>query len=72
MIFRIASVLGLLAMIAGILALLCLRSLFHPLFAVILVQAAALLIIWGPLVFGWRSFHFTANPTRGGLVTTGP
>jgi protein-S-isoprenylcysteine O-methyltransferase Ste14 len=73
MIFRIASVLGLLAMIAGILALLWLRSLFHLFFLVILLQAAAaLLIIWARLLFGWRSFHFAANPTRGGLVTTGP
>jgi protein-S-isoprenylcysteine O-methyltransferase Ste14 len=33
---------------------------------------AALLMIWARLTFGIRSFHGTANPTTGGLVTTGP
>jgi protein-S-isoprenylcysteine O-methyltransferase Ste14 len=34
--------------------------------------AAGLLWIWARLTFGLRSFHYTANPTAGGLVTTGP
>ena len=33
---------------------------------------AALLMIWARLTFGMRSFHLAANPTAGGLVTTGP
>jgi len=33
---------------------------------------AALLMFWARLTFGIRSFHGTANPTVGGLVTTGP
>jgi protein-S-isoprenylcysteine O-methyltransferase Ste14 len=33
---------------------------------------AALLMLWARLTFGIRSFHGTANPTAGGLVTTGP
>jgi protein-S-isoprenylcysteine O-methyltransferase Ste14 len=33
---------------------------------------AALLMIWARLTFGMRSFHATANPTSGGLVTAGP
>ncbi|HSU92957.1 MAG TPA: isoprenylcysteine carboxylmethyltransferase family protein [Gemmatimonadaceae bacterium] len=33
---------------------------------------AALLMLWARLTFGMRSFHATANPTAGGLVTTGP
>jgi protein-S-isoprenylcysteine O-methyltransferase Ste14 len=33
---------------------------------------AALLMIWARVKFGIRSFHGTANPTAGGLVTTGP
>jgi protein-S-isoprenylcysteine O-methyltransferase Ste14 len=37
------------------------------------VQAgAAVLMIWARLTFGLRSFHAAANPTAGGLVTTGP
>jgi protein-S-isoprenylcysteine O-methyltransferase Ste14 len=33
---------------------------------------AALLMIWARVTFGMRSFHYAANPTEGGLVTTGP
>ena len=34
--------------------------------------AAAALLLWARITFGWRSFHATANPTSGGLVTRGP
>jgi protein-S-isoprenylcysteine O-methyltransferase Ste14 len=34
--------------------------------------AAILLMVWARLTFGLRSFHYAANPTEGGLVTTGP
>ena len=33
---------------------------------------AVMLMIWGRLTFGLRSFHAAANPTAGGLVTRGP
>jgi protein-S-isoprenylcysteine O-methyltransferase Ste14 len=33
---------------------------------------AASLMIWARLTFGLRSFHYAANPTAGGLVTSGP
>lgn len=33
---------------------------------------AAALMLWARLIFGLRSFHAAANPTAGGLVTTGP
>src|SRR4051794_18856351 len=33
---------------------------------------AGLLMLWARLTFGLRSFHGTANPTAGGLITTGP
>lgn len=33
--------------------------------------AAALLMIWARMTFGARSFHAAANPTKGGLVTSG-
>jgi protein-S-isoprenylcysteine O-methyltransferase Ste14 len=29
-------------------------------------------VIWARVTFGRRSFHLPANPTEGGLVTTGP
>ena len=34
--------------------------------------AATLLMLWARLSFGVRSFHATADPTVGGLVTKGP
>jgi protein-S-isoprenylcysteine O-methyltransferase Ste14 len=34
--------------------------------------AAGALMLWARLTFGARSFHAGANPTGGGLVTTGP
>ena len=33
---------------------------------------AVALLIWARITFGLRSFHPAANPTAGGLVTTGP
>ncbi len=33
---------------------------------------AAVLMLWARVTFGTRSFHAAANPTAGGLVTTGP
>lgn len=43
----------------------------HP--AVIAIQvAAAVLMLAARITFGRRSFHAAANPTEGGLVTTGP
>jgi len=38
-----------------------------------LVQLGAVaLMIWARVTFGGRSFHASADPTEGGLVTTGP
>jgi protein-S-isoprenylcysteine O-methyltransferase Ste14 len=34
--------------------------------------AAGLLMLWARVTFGERSFHAAADPTEGGLVTTGP
>lgn len=48
-------------------------SLFGRGFIAIAMQGlAALLMLWARLTFGRRSFHAAANPTKGGLVTTGP
>lgn len=33
---------------------------------------AILLMVWARITFGMRSFHAAANPTEGGLVTSGP
>ena len=37
-----------------------------------LQAAGILLMLWARATFGLRSFHYAANPTAGGLVTTGP
>jgi protein-S-isoprenylcysteine O-methyltransferase Ste14 len=67
------SVLGYLVMVGGIIGLLFTRSLLSPSPFVIVPQVAATaLMIWARVTFGRRSFHFAANPTAGGLVTTGP
>ena len=34
--------------------------------------AAIVLVVWARFTFGFRSFHFAANPTPGPLVTSGP
>jgi protein-S-isoprenylcysteine O-methyltransferase Ste14 len=48
-------------------------SLFASGYIPIAVQlAAVLLMIWARYTFGRRSFHAGADPTEGGLVTTGP
>ena len=67
------SVVGYLAMVGGLLGLILSRKLFSPSPFVLAPQAAAvLLLLWARFTFGRRSFHAAANPTEGGLVTTGP
>jgi protein-S-isoprenylcysteine O-methyltransferase Ste14 len=49
----------------------------HALFAarpgLVVVQVlAVLLVVWARITFGMRSLHYAANPTDGGLVTSGP
>jgi len=70
---RALSVIGYLAMAGGFLGLLITRGVLSPSALVIVPQAAAVvLMVWARIAFGRRSFHFAANPTEGGLVTTGP
>jgi protein-S-isoprenylcysteine O-methyltransferase Ste14 len=40
--------------------------------AIALQLIAVALMVWARVTFGRRSFHAAANPTAGGLVTTGP
>jgi protein-S-isoprenylcysteine O-methyltransferase Ste14 len=68
-----ASIAGFVAMVAAIVGLFYVRALFSPSPIVIGVQLAAVgLMVWARITFGRRSFHATADPTAGGLVTTGP
>src|SRR5438093_9923655 len=67
------SLAGYLGMMAGLLILIFGRGLFSASPLVIALQAGALLLfLWARITFGRRSFHLAANPTEGGLVTTGP
>ena len=70
---RTLSLAGLMLMVAGIAGLFYEHALFSPAPLAIAVQAAAIaLMIWARITFGRRSFHAAADPTSGGLVTTGP
>lgn len=60
-------------LILAIAALIYTQSLFgHGPVSIGFQIAAFLLMVWSRVTFGRRSFHFAANPTAGGLVTTGP
>lgn len=70
---KLISLLGLMAMVAALAGLWVGHALFSPKAFVIIPQLAAVsLMIWARVTFGMRSFHASANPTAGGLVTTGP
>jgi protein-S-isoprenylcysteine O-methyltransferase Ste14 len=40
--------------------------------AIIIQVLSVLLMLWARFTFGFRSFHASANPTEGGLITSGP
>lgn len=69
----VLSIGGLTLAVAGLLLLLVTRQLlsWNPL--TIAIQVLAIVLwAWARRTFGLRSFHAAANPTAGGLVTTGP
>ena len=67
------SSLGYIMMAGGVAALLLEHAVVSAAPAVIACQVLAVrLMLWARLTFGRRSFHLTATPTQGGLVTSGP
>ena len=69
----VLSSLGFVLMALGLVVLYLTGGLLSPSPIVISFQIAAiLLMVWARITFGSRSFHFSASPTQGGLVTTGP
>jgi protein-S-isoprenylcysteine O-methyltransferase Ste14 len=71
--FKPISTVGYLGMVACLIALLVIRALFSVSPIVIALQVASLLLLlWARFTLGWRSFQVAANPTEGGLVTSGP
>jgi protein-S-isoprenylcysteine O-methyltransferase Ste14 len=70
---KVFSILGLFVMVGALIGLYKIGVLLtaQPI-AVVLQLIAVALMIWSRITFGRRSFHAAANPTAGGLVTTGP
>jgi protein-S-isoprenylcysteine O-methyltransferase Ste14 len=70
---RKISILGLAVMMGALIGLYKIGVLFtaQPI-AIALQLMAVALMVWARVTFGRRSFHAAANPTAGGLVTTGP
>ena len=67
------SVVGFLGMAGAFVAQIVTRNVLSSSPLVIAVQlGAVLLMVWARRTFGRRSFHAAANPTDGGLVTSGP
>ena len=67
------SIIGYIGMMGGLLGLLAMRKLFSASTLVICLQVvASLLFLWARVTFGRRSYHVVADPTQGGLVTSGP
>jgi protein-S-isoprenylcysteine O-methyltransferase Ste14 len=70
---KLFSVVGYVLMILALVPMVYVHALFSSSAVVITVQIlAALLMVWARVTFGSRSFHYAANPTVGGLVTSGP
>jgi protein-S-isoprenylcysteine O-methyltransferase Ste14 len=70
---RLRSIVATVILVACMLALYLLHHLIGRGAVALALQAlAVLLMVWARLTFGVRSFNATANPTAGGLVTTGP
>jgi protein-S-isoprenylcysteine O-methyltransferase Ste14 len=60
-------------LVVAVLTLLARHALFANTPAAIALQVlAGALMLWARLTFGARSFHAGANPTAGGVITTGP
>ena len=70
---RIVSLAALLLMALAMAGLVIRGAFFSTQPAVLMVEiGAAALMLWARITFGRRSFHAAANPTAGGLVTSGP
>jgi protein-S-isoprenylcysteine O-methyltransferase Ste14 len=70
---KTASIVGFVILVMAVVGLLARHALFgRPGLAVLVQIAAVALMIWARVTFGRRSFHASADPTAGGLVTSGP
>jgi protein-S-isoprenylcysteine O-methyltransferase Ste14 len=70
---KIGSVLGYVIAVLGLIFLLEKNYILSKNPVTIVIQIfSVILMIWARVTFGFRSFHATANTTKGKLVTTGP
>jgi protein-S-isoprenylcysteine O-methyltransferase Ste14 len=70
---KVMSVIGFVLMVGGIVSLIVTRTIVSPFLPAIVLQVVAfVLMLWARRAFGRRSFHVAADPSEGGLVTTGP
>jgi protein-S-isoprenylcysteine O-methyltransferase Ste14 len=70
---KIVSLLGLVIAVLGLVYLIRKDHILSENPVSIIIQIASIaLMIWARFTFGLRSFHATANTTKGKLVTTGP
>jgi hypothetical protein len=71
--WKAASVVAFGLLVGCLVCMVITKSLFADGPITIAVQVAAvLLMIWARVTFGLRSFHASANPTSGGIITSGP
>ena len=67
------SLIAFVVLVAALIGLIYRHSILATNPILLAVQVASvLLMIWARLTLGVRSFHATANPTAGGLITGGP
>jgi protein-S-isoprenylcysteine O-methyltransferase Ste14 len=67
------SLLATVLLVLTLVVLLQRRALIAERHVALALQVIAIaLMVWARLTFGMRSFHATANPTAGGLITAGP
>ena len=70
---RNASLTGYFILVVSLVLLVVRNAIFASGIIPIAVQGMSVaLMVWARTTFGRRSFHAGADPTRGGLVTTGP
>jgi len=70
---KAVSIFAFLLMVLAIMWLFYLGALLsHSPFVIAAQVAAVVLMVWARITFGRRSFHAVANPTEGGLITSGP
>jgi protein-S-isoprenylcysteine O-methyltransferase Ste14 len=73
LVLKLASISGFCVAVLALMLLIMRDSILAIGFVAIIIQVlSVLLMLWARFTFGFRSFHASANPTEGGLITSGP